>query len=269
MGYKLLALDMDGTLLTSKGTISEKTLEAIHAAQEKGVLVTASTGRPLQGVDKYNGQLNIDGPVILYNGAMIVHITTREILFEQNLRTEDARKILELGRKYNTTMCIWSRNQLYGNVLNERIHEYKKLSGVEPLLVEDYEALLEQGITKILWNDEISRIKEFEELLENANLEEVTYCTSKPIFLELFSSKVSKSVAMEKIGELFNVNQEEMISIGDGENDLPMIEYAGLGIAMGNAPLSVKEKADAVTLSNDCDGIAEVIQKYIIENDNE
>ncbi len=265
MGYKLIALDMDGTLLNSKGEISERTLEAIHKAQDKGVLVTACTGRPLQGVDKYNDLLQIDGPVIIYNGAMIVHTTSREILFEENLNTKDARKLLELGKKHGTTMCVWSQNQLYGNILNERIHSYKKLSGVEPLLIENYEALLEQGITKILWNDEVERVNFFMDELVRDDFEELSFCTSKPIFLELFSSKVSKAVAMETIGKLYHIDQSEMIAIGDGKNDLSMIEYAGLGVAMGNAPEEVKKKADVVTASNDCDGIAEIIEKYLLD----
>lgn len=265
MGYKLVALDMDGTLLNSKGEISKRTLEAIHKAQDKGVLVTACTGRPLQGVDKYNGLLEIDGPVIIYNGAMIVHTRTREILFEEKLNTEDARRILELGKKYNTTMCVWSQNKLYGNVLNDRINEYKKLSDVVPHLIEDYEELLAQGITKILWNDEVERVNHFLEVLEKEAFQAVSFCTSKPIFLELFSSKVSKAVAMETIGKLYHIDQSEMIAIGDGKNDLSMIKYAGLGVAMGNAPDEVKEEADVVTSSNDCDGIAEIIESYILK----
>ncbi len=264
MKYKLMALDMDGTLLNSKGEITPKTLDAIHQAQEVGRFVTVSTGRPVQGVDKYNDRLHIDGPAIIYNGAMIVHTKTREILFEQNLDSEDARKILALGRKYHTTMCVWSKNQLYGNVLNDRIHEYKKMSGVEPLLIEDDEALIEQGITKILWNDEIERIQEFQKVLGEMDFKEVTYCTSKPIFLEIFNCKVSKAIAMEKIGEILNIAKSEMIAVGDGMNDLSMIEYAGLGVAMGNAPDELKERANEVTSSNECDGIAEVIEKYMV-----
>ncbi len=264
MAYKLLALDMDGTLLNSEGKIGDKTLDAIHKAQAQNVVVTLSTGRPLQGVDKYNGLLQIEAPAILYNGAMIVHTKTREILFEQKLNTEDARKIIELGKKNHTTMCIWSRNQLYVNVLNERVDSYKRLSDVKPNLIEDYEALLAQGITKILWNDEIERINEFQEMLARETFLEVSFCTSKPIFLELFNSKVSKAIAMEKVGKITGIQQSEMVAIGDGANDLSMIEYAELGVAMGNAPELVKEKADLVTLSNDCDGIAEVIINHII-----
>lgn len=255
---------MDGTLLNSKGIITEKTLEAIHEAQKQGVLVTLSTGRPIQGVDKYNGLLGIDGPVIIYNGAMIVHAKTKEILYEQNLDTEDARKILELGDQINTTMCIWSRNQLYVNEMNERINIYRQLSDVTPILIEDYEQLFAQGITKILWNDEVERIPMIEETLAAEGFTDVTYCTSKPMYMEIFSSQVSKAKAMEKVGELTGILQSEMIGIGDGKNDLSMIEYAGLGIAMGNAPDEVKEKSDAVTLSNDCDGIAEAIKKYVL-----
>lgn len=263
MEYKLIAVDMDGTLLNNSGEITPKTVEAIKKATESGAIFSVSTGRPIQGVDKYNHVLELKAPIITYNGAMIVDSETREILFEQGLEREDAKKILELGRKYDTTMCVWSANKLYGNKLNDKIHDYKKLSGVEPILIEDYEALLAQGITKILWYDEKESINQWQQELQSVDFGSVTFCTSKPVFLEFFNSKVSKAVAMEKIGQIYHIDSKEMIAIGDGKNDLSMIEYAGLGVAMGNAEEVVKEAAQYITASNEEDGIAEVIEKFI------
>lgn len=264
MGFKLIAVDMDGTLLNSEGKISEKTVDAIRNLSKTDVIFTISTGRPIHGVQKYNTQLHLMGPIITYNGAMIVNAETQEILFEEGLSREDAETIWKLGEQAGVTMCIWSNNQLYGNRLDKRIHDYKKLSGVEPLLA-DKEQLLNQGITKILWYDEVDRIRRFCRELSPELFSQVTFCTSKPVFLEFFSSKVSKAVAMKKIGELYNIQREEMIAIGDGLNDLSMIEYAGLGVAMENAEKAVKDTAQYITASNDEDGVAKVIETFVIK----
>ena len=263
MKYKFVAVDMDGTLLNSRGEITPVTVEAIRALADKDVVFTVSTGRPMQGVEKYKELLCLMGPVITYNGAMIVDAKDNTVLFEQGLLREDARKIWELGLKYDTTMCIWAGNQLYGNRLDEKIHDYKKLSGVEPVLAEDVEMLLDIGITKILWYDGAERIEEILAQLSSEAFSEVSYCTSKPTFLEFFSKKVSKAVAMEKIGELIGITREEMVAIGDGLNDLSMIRYAGLGVAMGNAAKEVKEHAQFITDTNDEEGVRKVLEKFL------
>ena len=122
------------------------------------------------------------------------------------------------------------------------------------------------GITKILWYDEMDRIKQILKELSCNMFSEVSYCTSKPVFLEFFSSRVSKSAAMEKIGELYGIKQEEMIAIGDGLNDLSMIQYAGIGVAMENAEEEVKRNSQYVTTSNDEDGVRKAIEKFFTED---
>ena len=265
MKYKLIAADMDGTLLNDNGTITPQTVIAIKNAINRGAIFTISTGRPIQGVDKYKDILNLKTPIITYNGAMIVKSDTREVLFSKTLLYEDAMTILKIGNEMSITMCIWANNQLYCNVHNERVDDYKKLSDVEPKLIDDYSALAKSGITKILWYDQATVITDVQEKLKNVLFEKVTYCISKPTFLEFFHSEVSKAKAMKTIGKIFKIRREEMIAIGDGYNDLPMIEYAGLGVAMANAPEDVKKQSDYITeRSNNCDGIAEVIKKFIL-----
>ena len=253
MEYKLVALDMDGTLLNSNGKISDKNIETINKLINEGIIIVLSTGRPIQGVNIYNSLLPVNGPIITYNGAMIFN--NQNIIFKQNLEREAAKKIIDLGSKYDTTMCIWSNDQLYTNKINNKVNDYKKLSRVEPKLIDDYEEILDLGITKILWLDEEENIEKYISELSEKIFQNVSFCTSKSTFLEFFNKNVSKGKALEKIGELLNIRREEMIAIGDELNDLPMIEYAGLGIAMGNANDLVKQKARFVTLSNDEDGV--------------
>ena len=186
------------------------------------------------------------------------------LIAEKNLLPKDARVILELGNALRTTMCIWAGNLLYTNVLSDNVEQYKKMAGIEPIYVTDYEKLLEMGISKILWFDDVSKIGEYQKILKEYTFDKVTHCTSKPYFLEFFNCEVSKATAIEFICNMYGIKREETIAIGDGENDIAMIEYAGLGVAMENACDEIKSKAKYITLSNNNDGIAHVIEKFVL-----
>lgn len=260
----MIAVDMDGTLLDSSCRISERNTRAIRAAVDGGITFVLATGRPIQGVREYAALLGLVGPVITYNGAVIVDIATEEILYEQSMDKADAALAIELGLHYDTTMCIWSRGRLYVNKLNERAHDYKKISGVEPILVEDYDCLIQAGITKILWYDDEDMIAKMPQEMAAKPFRETSFCLSRPYFLEFFSSKASKAAAVSRLCEIYGISPEEVITIGDAPNDLSMIRFAGLGIAMDNAHEEVKAAAKYVTTTNDEDGVAAVIEKYIL-----
>jgi Cof subfamily protein (haloacid dehalogenase superfamily) len=265
MDYKLIAADMDGTLLDPAGQITPATAAAIRRAMDAGVRFCVSTGRPLQGIAKYGRDLPFNAPAIAYNGAVVADVATGQVLFSRQLERADAQKILLLGDGLQTTMCIWSRDRLYCNVCNDRTARYQTISGVEPIQTTDYASVLEQGITKILWYDAPEAWEAYRPHLQAAGFGQVTYCTSQPMFLEFFHSAVSKAAAMEFLGRHYGICREEMIAIGDGMNDLAMIEYAGLGVAMDNAPPEVKTAAQYVTASNRDDGVAQVIHTFILK----
>ena len=263
MRYKLITLDIDGTLINSEGIITAETAQAIRRCRDAGVMVTISTGRPIQGVRNFIDELGLDGPIITYNGAMIVDAVTGEILFGQEMLRQDADQVVRLGLERDTTIIVWSKNELYVNKINGHVNSYRKLSGEEPVVFTDIAPIAGRGVTKIIWIDEVDRIEAWKKGIKHIVNDSVTYCTSQPYFLEFFSSSVSKAVALEFIGRKLGIRKEEMIAVGDGFNDLSMIEYAGLGVAMGNAPAGVREKADYVTASNDENGVAKVIYKFI------
>jgi Cof subfamily protein (haloacid dehalogenase superfamily) len=195
---------------------------------------------------------------------MVVMGKSMDILYEQGLAADDVRTIAGLGEKYGTTITIWSGNKLYANKLNERAVKYSQLSGTTPILLSDLEEVIKEGVSKILWYDEVEQIDRYEKEIETLLSGNVNYHTSQPYFLEFVDRKASKAIAMEKLGEHFGIGREEMIAVGDGFNDLSMIEYAGLGVAMENARDTIKQKADYVTLSNDEDGVAHVINKFVL-----
>jgi hypothetical protein len=262
---KFLALDVDGTLLNSKREVCESTIETIKEAREMGVLVTICTGRPVQGAVPFVELFGLQSPIIAYNGGMIVDSKTMEVLYEQDVSGEDARRIIALGQERETTIIIWSNNQLYVNELNDHVNEYRQLSDVQPIKIQDYEEIIQQGITKLLWIDDVEKIRAYKADMHTQLQETVNVVISKPHYLEFVDKKVSKGEALKQIGEIYGINQDEMMAIGDGDNDLPMLEYAGLGVAMGNAPDFVKEKVQFVTASNDEDGIAAAIRKFIVK----
>ncbi len=264
MAYKLMAVDIDGTLFNSDGFLTEVTKKAILESVEKGLIFTISTGRPLQGVEALNRMLNLDLPFITYNGAMVIMGKSKEILYEQRLSAENAKEIIELAKKYQTTFMVWADNKLLVTEINDRVNLYKQISTVEPTLVDDLGEWIKNGVTKILWYDEVENIDRFQSEVGRYLGNRVNCHTSRPNFLEFVDINASKAIAMEKIGEHYGIKQNEMIAVGDGYNDLSMIEYAGLGVVMANAKDVIKEKGDYITLSNDEDGVAHVIYKFVI-----
>ncbi len=265
MKYRLMAVDIDGTLLDSDNVLRDETVTAIRLGVEKGLLFTIATGRPIQGVEQYNTKLGLDLPYITYNGAMVVMGKSKEILYEQCLSYEDAKNIYSLGLSYGTTIIVWSKNTLYVSALDGRSQKYSELARTPAVLISDIDSVLKAGATKMLWYDEAENIARFEAELAGRMGDGINFHTSKPIFLEFVDRKASKAIAMEKLGGHFGIKREEMIAIGDGDNDLSMIEYAGLGIAMANAKDSVKKKADYITLSNDEHGVAHAIYEFILK----
>ena len=195
-----------------------------------------------------NRALGLDLPFITYNGAMVVMGKSGKILYEQRLSFEDSRDIIELGKKYNTAQMIWVNNGLFVTIMDERADKYKRIGRVEPVLAEDTDELIKNGTTKVLWYDEVENIEKYQSEAGKVLKDTVVYHTSQPYFLEFVHKNASKAIAMEKLGEYFGIARSEMIAVGDGFNDLSMIEYAGLGVAMSNAPVELKEKADYVTL---------------------
>ena len=264
MKYRLMAVDMDGTLLNDKDEITPRTEQAVKALVEKGTVFTLCTGRPLRGVKKYIDQLQLDCPVITYNGAVVVHSRTGEILFSQDMDREEALQVYNLALEKKAMFIVWSRNRLYASELSEKTEFYEGITNTKATLLENFEQLLADGITKMLWYESPETLDEYIDELKQAGLKNTTFTKSRAYFLEFFSNKTSKAVAMAKLGEYYSIPQAEMVAAGDQTNDLPMIEYAGLGVAMGNAVDSVKAAAGYITNTNVNEGVAEFIEKFLL-----
>ena len=266
MPYKLIALDMDGTVLGSDKKLSPGVLTAMQQAIDSGIIVTISTGRPIVAMRNYREILElVDTPIITYNGAKVIDPRDQRVLYQENLDQRAAKEIFLRGEAFGTVQCVWSNDRLYLSKHNEKTQQYVGLSKIEASLVTDIDEILAQGsVTKILWIDDAPTIARYQEELAGTLPEAVTSCTSSPRFLEFFSSKVSKGLALQFLGEHHDIAQAEIIAVGDADNDISMLEYAGLGVAMGNATDAIKAGADFVTLTNDEGGVAHVIEKFLL-----
>lgn len=264
MKYKLMAVDVDGTLLNSKEKLTDETLKAIKHGVDKGLVFAISTGRPIQSIKPLIDMVGLDLPFIAHNGALVIMGKSRKVLYERRMCSSDAKDVYAVGEKYDTTMVLWVENKPYVNRIDDRARAYEKFCRAEISLIEDIDRLLENGCTKILWHDHPERIEKYMQEVGKFLRGNVNYHITKPMYLEFVDKLASKAIALKKLAEHFGIRQEEIIAVGDSLNDISMIEFAGLGVAMANARDAVKEKADYITLSNDQDGVAHVIQKFVL-----
>ena len=255
---------MDGTLLNASSKVSPATTEAVRRANEAGKIFTVVSGRSLVAIRQFLPDLPLTQPFGIFNGAMIVD-TSGKVYYEQPLEEEDARYVLRLARERGAQVFVWIGQDMYGDVWDEVLTTYAKMSGVEPKLIEDDEEMLRHPIAKILWYSSADNIAVWLAEFTESMAGRMNVSTSAPEFIEFNHIDVSKGLCLQRLGELLGVPREEIIAAGDETNDLPMLAYAGLGIAMKNATQAVLNEADIVSpWTNDEDGLAKLITKYLL-----
>ncbi|ERI94119.1 Cof-like hydrolase [Clostridiales bacterium oral taxon 876 str. F0540] len=266
--YKLIALDMDGTLLREDKTISRETYKAIQRAKNKGVKVVLATGRPVDGIKRYLQELNLlndNDYAIAYNGALVQNTKTKDIVAQTLMSLEDIDYLYKLSQELNVNIhaltdhtCITPKWSKYSQVEAD-INDI-------PLEFVDFNNLNKNTtIVKIMFIDEPNHLTEVISKLPKEVYEKYSVLRSAPYFLEFLDKRVNKGYGVELLADKLGIKREEVICIGDAGNDLHMIKFAGLGVAMGNAFPEVKEAADYITLTNEEHGVAHVIDKFILE----
>ncbi|MGX7243432.1 sugar-phosphatase [Enterococcus quebecensis] len=268
MSVKLVAIDIDGTLLDSNRKITPKVKETLKKANEKGIFIVLCTGRPLPGVKEQLAELELYGDndyVITYNGSLVQSTKSNEIISQYTLSYDDFLEIELMSRKVGAHLHTIDDQAIY--TANRDIGKY---SVHEAYLVDmplKYRAVDEMtpdlSIIKMMMIDEPEVLDNAISQLPEAFINKYTTVKSTDFYYEILNKEASKGNALAKLAEHLGISQEETMAIGDNENDLSMIEYAGIGVAMGNATESVKQAADVHTTSNDEDGVAEVLLKYM------
>lgn len=268
--YKIIALDMDGTLLNDSKEITDETKRCLKSARDKGIKIVLASGRPIDGLKKYLKELDLinDNEYVLsYNGCLVQETKSEKIIHEISIKGKDLHYLNELSREFNVNIHAFSPTR---GLITEHISKYTKheaeMNGIKINTIDFAEIQADEDIVKVMMIDEPEILDAAIAKLPEEVYEKYTVVKSAPFFVEFINKHGDKGVGLKALAKHLNVKQEEVIAMGDAGNDLAMIEYAGLGVAMGNATEEVKKAADYVTLSNEEDGVAAVIKKYVLEN---
>ena len=267
--YKLMAIDVDGTLFNDRKEITKAVNDAIQAAKAKDVKVVICTGRPIGGVRPIIEELKLTDDneyVITYNGALVQNTYTNEVVSENSLTVSNLKVLYELSKDLNSPMHFFNSEQIYTpnkDISNYTV--YESYANQVPLHYRMIEEIPEDMlIPKVMFVDEPERLTKIIAAIPDSIREKYTMVQSAPFFLEIFHLSVNKGNAVKQLAEKLSIKRKEIICIGDGENDLEMVKYAGCGVAMGNAIPSVKEVAEFHTLSNNDNGVAYAIEQLIL-----
>lgn len=267
--YKLIAIDMDGTLLNDHHEVTSKVRDALHAAKAEGVKIVLCTGRPLGGVRRYLKELQLDQEgdfVIAYNGALVQNTHTDEVVSQLSLTFEDLKSLYELSLKLHTPMHFFDSTRVY--TPNRDISAYTVLESHLNQIPLRFQKVNDTPsdilLPKIMFIDEPENLSSVIASFPVSVKEKYTLVRSAPYFYEILHPQASKGNAVQQLAEILGIEQEEIMSIGDNGNDLSMISYAGCGVAMENAIPEVKASANFQTRSNNDDGVAHAINELVL-----
>ena len=266
MKYKLVAADVDGTLVNDKSVFTPRTLTAIREAVDAGVIFAVATGRPMCAAKELLSLTSKDMPIIIFNGANVFMSKSQKVLAHDYLDFDLAKEVYEMSIVRDVALALWADDHLWVSRNCKFVQAYRRLSDAEVTTISDMEALREQGISKIVWLDTPEVVVQLQTEMNEHFGDRLNCHVSLPQVLEFVGPETSKAKALAEIGRLYGIDQSEMIAVGDGFNDISMIRYAGLGVAVENAPAEVRNAADYVTLSNNDDGVAAVIEKFILND---
>lgn len=267
--YKLIAIDMDGTLLKNDKTISVKTKEALKAANNLGVKIVLTSGRPIQGIKNYLDELELTGKddyVIGLNGALVCKCDDYSIISSnETLKGKDLKYIYNKVKDLKTYFHAFTRNKDLVNIESKFSEDEEKRINLKVRVVDFLSDIKDDDeILKVVLEEEKDVLDRITTQIPEELFEEYNIIRTVDFMLEFMKKGCNKATGIEKLANHLGIKKEEIIAIGDASNDKEMIEYAGLGVAMGNAEDEIKVIANFVTKSNEEDGVAFVIEKFIV-----
>jgi len=265
MSYKLIAIDIDDTLLNDDIIVTEATKKALKRAIDAGVTVTLATGRMYASAQKIANQIKLNVPIITYQGALVKTLLDGKVLYERSVPADAARKLLAYTKEHNLHLQLYVDDVLYGTEDNAKIQAYSKLVNIPYVVEPNFELLIDKPNHKMLIIDEPEVLDEHIVVLQELLGDQLHITKSKAHYLEFMHKEGTKGHALQFMAEHIGCTMEQTIGIGDAWNDREMIQVAGLGVAMGNAVPQLKELADYITLSNNEDGVAHVIEKFVLQ----
>ena len=268
MKYKMIVLDLDGTLTNNKKEITPRTKEALMKAQAKGVKIVLASGRPTYGIMPLAEELELKkngGFILAFNGGKIIDCSDCRTIFEQKLDETLVPLLYHAAKKAGMQILTYQGEGIAATDKNDKYVQEE--ARINKMPVEEYDDFLQQlvyPVNKCLIVGDPAPLHQLEIKLKKELEGRMDVYRSADYFLECVPLGIDKARSLDRLITTLGITKEEVIACGDGYNDLSMINFAGLGVAMSNAADDIKAQADYVTLSNEEDGIAHVVDKFIL-----
>lgn len=268
MQYKVLALDLDGTLTNSEKIITPRTKAALLAAAEKGVRIVLASGRPTVGIQPLAEQLGLaqcGGCILSYNGGKIIDCQTGHTLVQHAFPPHLIEPVCTFARYWNVVALTYDKNGIVTEDASHRyVQEEARINNIPVRQVKDLPSEVQWPVNKLLLVGDPVDMPHVEELMQQNFAGQLSIYRSAPFFIESMPLGVEKSASLALLLRTMGLESKHLMACGDGWNDLPMIQNAGLGVAMANAVPQVRAAAKYVTADNDHDGVAEAVEKFIL-----
>lgn len=268
--YKLIALDLDGTLVRKNQTVSPHTQEVLRRVQEQGVKVVIASGRPTYGTAPIADLLHVGdygGYLMSFNGGAIYDWATKEMLYSKMLDSSVLPYLYECSKQHGFHIMTYVGSNIIAEVADNSYIQFTSMRNKMPVrVVPNFLAEVTSPLAKCMIVGDPEPLHQLElEMVPHLKGKAEAY-RSEPFFLEIVPQGIEKAKGLATLLEKIGMKREELMAFGDGYNDISMLQFAGMGVAMGNAAEEIRKAADFVTRSNEDDGIAYAIEKLIFNS---
>ena len=261
--YRLIAIDLDGTIINKEGGIFPYAKKAIRRAVDIGMKITIATGRMYRPSNRFAKELGLSAPIICYQGALIQEPCDGSVLWHKPLSLDTAEEVINKIRQTGVQQYVYIDDEIFVEEITEIALWYAKRNNVKLNLVADLATSLEKQPTAIAALGEQEQIDRLTDDLKDFFKSRLLVTKSYPTFCEIGHPSSGKGVALKHLAKLLDVEQHETVAIGDGPNDISMLEWAGLGIVIGTAPQEVIAAADWIIETETGDGFTQAIETLL------
>ncbi len=268
MKYRMIATDMDGTLLNDEHELTEGDIQSIVDIQKKGIRFVLASGRPSFAMIKQAKQLEMDkykGYILAFNGGELIDMSTGRVIFNEGLNMNDIEIIYNASVKTGVPIVLYAGDTVYATEDTEFTRYEADQCDMKFEKFDTPGELVKMGIittTKCMFVGNPEKIKEAEEYMKEKHGKDYFIAISKPIFLEVANKNVNKGKTLKKLGEIENISTEEMIAVGDSGNDIPLLEIVGMPVGVENAIPEIKSIAKFQSVNNNEDALKTVIERF-------